>query len=91
MNENNKRLLHVYSSFLRWVIVIFFLLPASFLYDIFYYTRSWVVFKLSSAPQHHDKKVASVQKQVRDDQRVTLTKKHLFPSPGLKGHKDTGF
>ncbi|XP_063852510.1 delta(24)-sterol reductase-like [Scylla paramamosain] len=49
----------------RWVIVIFFLLPASFLYDIYYYTRSWVVFKLSSAPQHHDKKVATVQKQVQ--------------------------
>lgn len=49
----------------RWVIVIFFLLPASFLYDIYYYARSWVVFRLSSAPHNHDKKVADVQRQVR--------------------------
>ncbi|KAG0716847.1 Delta(24)-sterol reductase [Chionoecetes opilio] len=49
----------------RWVIVIFFLLPASFLYDIYYYTRSWVVFRISSAPHNHDKKVANVQRQVR--------------------------
>lgn len=50
----------------RWVFVIFFLLPASFLYDIYFYTRSWIVFRLSSAPQHHDRKVANVQRQVRD-------------------------
>lgn len=60
----------------RWVIVIFFLLPASFFYDIYYYTRSWLIFKLSSAPQQHDKKVKAVQKQVREwckgDQNVHM-------------------
>ncbi|XP_042214180.1 delta(24)-sterol reductase-like [Homarus americanus] len=50
----------------RWVIVIFFLLPASFFYDIYYYSRSWIVFKLSSAPQHHGRRVQEVQKQVRE-------------------------
>ncbi|KAK4319169.1 hypothetical protein Pmani_009871 [Petrolisthes manimaculis] len=48
----------------RWVIVIFFLLPASFLYDIYYYTRSWIIFKFNSAPQQHDMKVRDVQMQV---------------------------
>lgn len=50
----------------RWVIVIFFLLPASFFYDIYYYTRSWIIFKLNSAPQQHDRRVKEVQKQVRE-------------------------
>ncbi|KAB7501494.1 Delta(24)-sterol reductase [Armadillidium nasatum] len=30
----------------RWVIVVFFLLPLSFIYDIYYNTRSWLIFKL---------------------------------------------
>nr|XP_045626096.1 delta(24)-sterol reductase-like isoform X2 [Procambarus clarkii] len=50
----------------RWVIVIFFLLPASFFYDIYYYTRSWLVFRLSSAPRHHESRVKDVQRQVRE-------------------------
>jgi len=49
----------------RWVFVCFFLLPISFFYDIWLYFRNWFVFKLSSAPQQHDRKVRSVQKQVQ--------------------------
>jgi len=48
----------------RWVMVIF-LLPLSFVYDIYHYARSYIVFKLSSAPKQHLKKVANVQRQVR--------------------------
>ncbi|KAJ3639800.1 hypothetical protein Zmor_003137 [Zophobas morio] len=49
----------------RWVFVCLFLLPASFLFDIWLYFRNWIVFKLSSAPKQHNSKVKHVQEQVR--------------------------
>jgi len=49
----------------RWIFVMF-LLPVSCLYDLWYYTRSKIVFALSSAPAKHQEKVAVVQKQVRE-------------------------
>ena len=48
----------------RWVFVIFFLMPISVLYDAAMYVRSYVIFKLNSAPEMHDIKVQDVQKQV---------------------------
>ncbi|XP_028128869.1 delta(24)-sterol reductase-like [Diabrotica virgifera virgifera] len=48
----------------RWVFVCLFLLPISFFYNIWTYFRSWVVFKLSSAPGQHQKKVEYVQNQI---------------------------
>lgn len=48
----------------RWVFVCFFLLPISFVYDIWFYFRNYIVFALSSAPKQHDNKVKRVQKQV---------------------------
>ena len=45
----------------RWVLVIF-LLPLSFVYDIYHYARSYIVFKLSSAPKQHLKKVGNPEK-----------------------------
>ena len=42
-----------------------FLLPVSCLYDLWFYTRSKIVFALSSAPHKHQDKVADVQRQVR--------------------------
>lgn len=48
----------------RWVFVCLFLLPASFLFDIWLYFRNWIVFKLTSAPQQHEAKIRNVQKQV---------------------------
>ena len=45
----------------RWVMVIF-LLPLSFVYDIYHYARSYIVFKLSSAPKQHLKKVGNPEK-----------------------------
>jgi delta24-sterol reductase len=48
----------------RWFLVCFFLLPASLIYEVWNYARNWIVFKLSSAPGHHNKKIIEVQKQV---------------------------
>lgn len=48
----------------RWIVVVLFLLPASFLYNLFYSVRSKIIFKLHSAPRSHDAKVAGIQKQV---------------------------
>ena len=49
----------------RWVFVIF-LLPISFLFDLWFYTRNKIIFALNSAPTAHTKKVKDVQKQVRE-------------------------
>lgn len=49
----------------RWVFVCIFLLPISFLYDLWSYFRNLIVFKLTSAPKQHDNKVKHVQKQIR--------------------------
>ncbi|KAK4014273.1 hypothetical protein OUZ56_026805 [Daphnia magna] len=50
----------------RWVFVCFFLLPLSLVYDIYHLARSWVIFKLNSAPKKHDERVKFVQQQVRE-------------------------
>ncbi|GLH05056.1 24-dehydrocholesterol reductase [Gryllus bimaculatus] len=49
----------------RWVFASFFLLPLSFLYEVWSYARNWLVFKLNTAPKQHNKKVQYVQRQVR--------------------------
>lgn len=48
----------------RWVFVCLFLLPLSLIFDIYYYLRAWVVFRLSSAPRLHEQRVRDIQKQV---------------------------
>ncbi|ESN93679.1 hypothetical protein HELRODRAFT_88371 [Helobdella robusta] len=48
----------------RWFFAIFFLMPASLIYNIFYYVRSRLVFKLNTAPTRHHEKVLNVQRQV---------------------------
>ncbi|CAH2006232.1 unnamed protein product [Acanthoscelides obtectus] len=48
----------------RWLFVCIFLLPVSFLFNIWLYARNWIVFNLSSAPKQHDIKVRNVQKQI---------------------------
>jgi hypothetical protein len=48
----------------RWVFVLL-LLPVSFVYDIYFYTRNWWVFRMSSAPEEHIQKVQTIQDQVR--------------------------
>jgi len=48
----------------RWVFVVFFLMPVSLAYDLFFYARSWLIFRMNSAPDKHDDKVRRVQQQV---------------------------
>lgn len=48
----------------RWIFVCLFLLPASFVYNLFFYVRNLLVFWLNSAPQQHDRKVKYIQQQV---------------------------
>ena len=48
----------------RWIFVCLFLMPISLLYDLFYFFRNWLVFKMNSAPHKHDEKVKEVQRQV---------------------------
>ncbi|KAK2495459.1 hypothetical protein MC885_002643 [Smutsia gigantea] len=50
----------------RWVFVCLFLLPLSLIFDMYYYVRAWVVFKLSSAPRLHGQRVRDIQKQVQE-------------------------
>lgn len=66
----------------RWVFVCFFLLPISFLYDIWWYFRNWIVFKISSAPRKHDAKVQHVQKQVQQWNRNGQMKLMCTARPG---------
>uniref|UniRef100_A0A8D9A8C8 Delta(24)-sterol reductase n=1 Tax=Cacopsylla melanoneura TaxID=428564 RepID=A0A8D9A8C8_9HEMI len=56
---------HVLKKY-RWVIVIFILLPLTFLYDIYYYVRQQVIQYLKESSQDHQEKVKHVQSQVRD-------------------------
>ena len=48
----------------RWILVCLFLLPISLVYDLYYYARSWIIFKLNSAPTKHQERVQYIQKQV---------------------------
>jgi len=49
----------------RWVFVVLFLLPVSLVYDLFFYARNWLIFRMNSAPDKHEEKVRRVQQQVR--------------------------
>jgi len=48
----------------RWVFVCLFLLPLSVSYDMCMYVRTWLIFKMDSAPKMHHVKVKHVQDQV---------------------------
>lgn len=62
----SERFLQWFLFRFRWVFVIFFVLPASLLYDGYFTVRNYVIFRLNSAPKAHDRKVAVIQRQVRD-------------------------
>ncbi|KAF4532800.1 hypothetical protein B566_EDAN002650 [Ephemera danica] len=49
----------------RWLLVCFFLLPASLIYSVWNYVRNLIVFTLNSAPGQHALKVEGVQAQVK--------------------------
>lgn len=48
----------------RWIFVCLFLLPLSVVYDVYYYVRAWIIFKMCSAPKLHDQRVRDIQRQV---------------------------
>ncbi|KAJ8955381.1 hypothetical protein NQ318_003478 [Aromia moschata] len=50
----------------RWIFVCLFLLPASFVYNIWWYFRNWVVFQLNNSPSQHHNKVKGVQRQIQE-------------------------
>ncbi|KAJ8918729.1 hypothetical protein NQ315_015049 [Exocentrus adspersus] len=66
----------------RWIFVCLFLLPASFVFDIWMYLRNWVVFKLSSAPKQHDNKVKRVQRQIQEWNRKGQKSQICTARPG---------
>lgn len=48
----------------RWIFVCLFLLPLSVLFDLYYYLRAWLIFKMCSAPKLHEQRVRDIQRQV---------------------------
>lgn len=48
----------------RWIFVCAFLLPLSVIFDVYYYVRAWIIFKMCSAPKMHDQRVRDIQRQV---------------------------
>ncbi|KAG8003430.1 Delta(24)-sterol reductase [Nibea albiflora] len=50
----------------RWIFVCLFLLPLSVIFDVYYYVRAWLIFKICSAPKLHDQRVRDIQRQVRE-------------------------
>ena len=49
----------------RWIFVCLFLLPISAVYKVFFYFRNKLVFWLASAPKLHNRRVRTIQQQVR--------------------------
>lgn len=54
----------------RWVVVVLALLPLSLMWKVYSTVRNYLVFRLSSAPKMHYKKVKDVQGQVNLTLRV---------------------
>lgn len=50
----------------RWILVIFFLMPLSILYDAWFYLRAKLVFYFHSAPAKHSQRVAGIVQQVKN-------------------------
>lgn len=68
-----ERILEILLYRFRWVFVIWFILPASILYNSYYVLRNWIIFQLKLAPKSHDRKVLRIQRQVSN-----IIKKFLF-------------
>ena len=81
----------------RWLFAIF-LLPISFVYDVYWYLRSkWVLF-MGSAPRKHQERLEFVQKQVLDWQKIGNGRKMCTARPGWMSitqqkitYKDTAY
>jgi delta24-sterol reductase len=66
----------------RWIFVIPLILPASLAYDTYNFLRNWLIFKLQSAPKAHDRKVAQIQKAVKEWSTSDRKKKMCTARPG---------
>ena len=67
----------------RWIFVIPLILPASVINDTYSYVRNLLIFKLQSAPRAHDRKVASIQKVVKEWHHGDRKKKMCTARPGM--------
>lgn len=56
----------------RWIFVCLFLLPLSVVFDVYYYVRAWLIFKMCSAPKQHDQRVRDIQRQVSKPRRMRV-------------------
>jgi len=65
----------------RWVFVMF-LLPVSFFYDMYFAMRSFIIFKLNSAPQKHLEKVRNIQNQIKEWRDSGMLKPMCTARPG---------
>uniref|UniRef100_A0A3P8UZR1 Delta(24)-sterol reductase n=1 Tax=Cynoglossus semilaevis TaxID=244447 RepID=A0A3P8UZR1_CYNSE len=61
----------------RWIFVCLFLLPLSVVFDVYYYVRAWLIFKMCSAPKLHDERVRDVQRQVREWRKENGKKSYM--------------
>lgn len=57
----------------RWIFVCLFLLPLSVIYDVYYYLRARLIFKMCSAPKLHDQRVRGIQRQVSHHHHHQMT------------------
>ncbi|KAK5983896.1 hypothetical protein GCK32_022114, partial [Trichostrongylus colubriformis] len=51
---------------IRWYVMIQFILPLSFIYDLLMVVRNEFVYTVGTAPRAHTRKVAAIQRQVRE-------------------------
>eukprot|EP01134_Creolimax_fragrantissima_P004148 CFRG4148T1 len=68
----------------RSIFACLVLLPMSVIYDVVYYMRSKIIFKLNSAPGHHSARVADVQRQMKEWSANGRTKRMCTSRPGWK-------
>lgn len=62
----------------RSLVVLFFCLPASFLFNLFLTTKRWIYRKLFSSPQNHDKRVRNIQTQILQWNKLPVNEKKLL-------------
>lgn len=62
----------------RGLVVLFFCLPASFVFNLVLTTRNWIVRKISSAPEKHYLRVRYIQSQILQWQKQAEDKRKLL-------------
>ena len=86
----------VFATDYRGWFVIFFVLPFSLLFDVFFAIRSKVIMAFFSAPEEHEKRVEYIQQQIREwatkgDGTKLCTARGGWQSisPGFRKYKST--